>query len=60
MHIIPGEERRVGKDDDLEGKTLKQRREIEKRKQAGRGGDWGTLFMNVPPSPHHKPPCNCD
>ena len=47
MHIIPGEERRVGKDEDLEGKTLKQRREIERRKQAGRGGDWGTLFMNV-------------
>ena len=47
MHIIPGEERRLGKDEDLEGKTLKQRREIERRKQAGRGGDWGTLFMNV-------------
>jgi len=49
MHIIPGEERRLGKDDDPEGKTLKERREIEKRKQAGRGGDWGTLFMNVSP-----------
>jgi hypothetical protein len=48
MHIIPGEERRLGKDDDPEGKTLKERREIERRKQAGRGGDWGTLFMNVP------------
>ena len=47
MHIIPGDDKRVGKDDDLEGKTLKQRREIERRKQAGRGGDWGTLFMNV-------------
>ena len=47
MHIIPGEEKRVGKDEDLEGKTLKQRREIERRQQAGRGGDWGTLFMNV-------------
>ena len=47
MHIIPGEEKRIRKDEDLEGKTLKQRREIERRKQAGRGGDWGTLFMNV-------------
>jgi hypothetical protein len=47
MHIIPGEGKRVGKDEDLEGKTLKQRREIERRQQAGRGGDWGTLFMNV-------------
>jgi multiple RNA-binding domain-containing protein 1 len=47
MHIIPGDERRLGKDEDMEGKTLKQRREIERRKLAGRGGDWGTLFMNV-------------
>jgi multiple RNA-binding domain-containing protein 1 len=47
MHIIAGDEKRVGKDEDLEGKTLKQRREIERRKIAGRGGDWGTLFMNV-------------
>ena len=47
MHIIAGEEKRVGKDEDLEGKTLKQRREIERRRIAGRGGDWGTLFMNV-------------
>lgn len=46
MHIIPGDEKRV-KEDDLEGKTLKERREIERRKNAGRGGDWGTLFMNV-------------
>ena len=49
MHIIPGEEKRVSKEDEEEGKTLKQRREIERRKQAGRGGDWGTLFMNVVP-----------
>jgi len=49
MHIIPGEEKRVSKEDEEEGKMLKQRREIEKRKQAGRGGDWGTLFMNVVP-----------
>lgn len=47
MHIIPGDERRLGKDDDVENMTLKQRREVERRKQAGRGGDWGTLFMNV-------------
>jgi multiple RNA-binding domain-containing protein 1 len=47
MHIIPGEDKRVGKDEELEGKTLKQQREIERRKIAGRGGDWGTLFMNV-------------
>jgi len=47
MHIIPGEQKRMGKDDNLEGKTLKERREIERRQQAGRGGDWGTLFMNV-------------
>lgn len=47
MHIIPGDEKRVSKEDEEEGKTLKQRREIERRKQAGRGGDWGTLFMNV-------------
>ena len=47
MHIIPGEEKRIAKDEDLEAKTLKQRREIERRQQAGRGGDWGTLFMNV-------------
>lgn len=49
MHIIPGEAKRVPKEDDPEGKTLKQRREIERRKEAGRGGDWGTLFMNVRP-----------
>jgi multiple RNA-binding domain-containing protein 1 len=49
MHIIPGDEKRVSQEDDLEGKTLKQRREIERRKQAGRGLDWGTLFMNVRP-----------
>lgn len=48
LHIIPGDTKRVPKDEVLEGKTLKQRREIERRKQAGRGGDWGTLFMNVP------------
>jgi multiple RNA-binding domain-containing protein 1 len=48
MHIIPGEDKRVGRDEDLEGKTLKQQRDIERRKQAGRGGDWGALFMNVP------------
>jgi hypothetical protein len=47
MHIIPGDEKRVIQEDDLEGKSLKQRREIERRKQAGRGLDWGTLFMNV-------------
>lgn len=47
MHIIPGDEKRVGKDEELEGKTLKQQKEIERRKKAGRGGDWGTLFMNV-------------
>ena len=52
MHIIAGEEKRVGTSEDLEGKTLKQRREIERRQQAGRGGDWGTLFMNVSPSQH--------
>jgi len=46
MHIIPGDEKRV-KEEDLEGKTLKEKREIERRKSAGRGGDWGTLFMNV-------------
>jgi multiple RNA-binding domain-containing protein 1 len=47
MHIIPGDERRLGKDEDVEGMTLKQRREVERRKASGRGGDWGTLFMNV-------------
>lgn len=46
MHIIPGDEKRTN-EEDLEGKTLKEKREIERRKQAGRGGDWGTLFMNV-------------
>jgi hypothetical protein len=46
MHIIPGDAKRV-KDEELEGKTLKEEREIERRKKAGRGGDWGTLFMNV-------------
>lgn len=46
MHIIPGDEKRAN-EEDLEGKTLKEKREIERRKQAGRGGDWGTLFMNV-------------
>ena len=58
MHIIPGEERRLGKDDDPEGKTLKQRREIERRKQTGRGGDWGTLFMNVLPPDSPKQTLN--
>jgi len=49
MHIIPGDQKRVSQEDDPEGKTLKQRREIERRKQTGRGIDWGTLFMNVRP-----------
>jgi hypothetical protein len=50
MHIIPGVENRESQDGDDEGKALKQRREIERRKQAGRGLDyWGTLFMNVRP-----------
>jgi multiple RNA-binding domain-containing protein 1 len=47
MHIIPADNQRQSKEDDPEGKTLKKKREIERRKQAGRGGDWGTLFMNV-------------
>jgi multiple RNA-binding domain-containing protein 1 len=49
MHIIPGDEKRMGKEEDTENMTLKQRREVERRKAAGRGGDWGTLFMNVCP-----------
>ena len=47
MHIIPGDGQRVSKEDEEGGKTLKERREIERRKHAGRGSDWGTLFMNV-------------
>jgi hypothetical protein len=41
MHIIAGDERRLRRDEDVEGMTLKQRREVESRKASGRGGDLG-------------------